>query len=478
VIEKEVRALLPAWTACALAIVASRYQIPELAYLGLPAYLVGAAGLGAWSIGHEYAYGTMASMLALPVQRRRWWTAKLAVLAPSLAALAALAAAFVVIDRGDRTFGAALFWLTALAALSLAPWITMLARSPLAGAVLTIGVVGMSIAAGDWIGVYLYGYTPEVDGFRRGFLWWMLGGSSALGAIGAWRTFAALQVADADHDLHLLVRFGTPTAAASRRRRRPLAALVLKELQLQQLAFVVAALYTAGNLAVWYLGRVVWGLDDVVGLLVALYIVTLPAVIGSLACAEERHFGTDQGQLLLPVNTSLQWLVKSAMAVCLAIVLGVLLPAALGYLLPREVHLGPTGHVVTMQTVFMVLGSLSVSLYVSTLARSGLAALMYSVGAIPAVGYFVTRVAYSIGASAFALVHPARPAHGQYAFIPAVGLSAPALAALLAAIVAMALPHYRSVDRRPGLAVFQAALAAAGIVVYEVVVNVVMALRQ
>ncbi|HEX4566058.1 MAG TPA: ABC transporter permease, partial [Vicinamibacterales bacterium] len=108
-IDKEVRALLPAWAACALAIVASRWQIEPFRYLGVPAYFVGTAGLGAWVMGHEYSHGTLASLLSIPVPRHRIWTAKLVVVAPLLAALAALGAFFVPVEFGDQKFGVALF---------------------------------------------------------------------------------------------------------------------------------------------------------------------------------------------------------------------------------------------------------------------------------------------------------------------------------------------------------------------------------
>jgi hypothetical protein len=477
VIEKEVRALLPTWTACALAIVASHYQAASLTYLGLPVYLVGAAGLGAWSAGHEYAYGTMTSMLTYPVPRRRWWLAKLAVLAPSLAALAALAAYFVVIDRGDRTLATALFWVTALAALCIAPWLTVLARSPLAGAVFTIGLVGGSIAAGDWIGTYRYGFTSEVDAFRRAFLLWTVGGLSAVGAVAGWSTFARLQIAgDRGHDWQLLA--GTSlSAAAPRRRRPPIVALVLKELRLQQLALAVAAVYALGNVVVLVLGR-----PDVYGvfeLLLALYVITVPALIGSLACAEERHLGTENSQLLLPIKASHQWFVKAATAIGLALIVALLLPAALIPLLPRDaVHVGPGGHLIATNTVLIVLGSVSVSLYLSTLARSGMTAMLYAIGVIPALGIFETRLGSWVGDRTFTLVHQARAAHAHHILIqPGVYFTIQSFVVFVLAIVALALPHYRYVDRRPGLVAVHAVLVLTGIVAYSAAVNVMMALR-
>ena len=156
-IAKEIRALLPAWLAAAAVLWVASLNVEPLRFFGVPLYFIGVAALGALSVGHEYAYGTLGLALTLPVPRRRIWAAKLAVLLPILAALALLAAWRVNVDRGDRTYGAALFWMPALAALSIPSWITMLTRSPLAGAVLTIGLVGSSMALGEWIGVYLHG---------------------------------------------------------------------------------------------------------------------------------------------------------------------------------------------------------------------------------------------------------------------------------------------------------------------------------
>ena len=477
-IEKEVRALLPAWAACALAIVASRYATPALVYLGLPLFLIGTAGLGAWSVGHEYAHATLIPMLALPVPRWRWWTVKLAVLAPALVTLAGLAAALVVIDRGDRTFGAALFWLPALAALCIAPWLTMLARNPLAGAVFTLALVGASMVLGDWIGTYRYGYTREVDDFRRVFMWWMLGGLSVVGAAAGWLTFSRLQVANGGaHDLPLPAWVQTAPTAGSRR-RPPLVALLVKELQLQQLTMVVAAGYAVVNLAILVLGHVSADVYLVFEVVVALYVTTMPALIGSLAGAEERHFGTHQSQLLMPMALWQQWFVKCAVAIALAVAVALLLPAALNMLLPLKAgRVGPAG-MVSPQAMMLVLVCATVSLYVSTLARSGMTAVMYSVVAIPALAIFTSRVATWFGDRAFELVHQARAPHLHHTqILPGPYFSFRTVAVFVVAVCVLALPHYRYVDRRPRLVALQAALVATGITAYAVAFNVWMALR-
>ena len=227
-INKEVRALLPAWAACALAIIASRWEVGPLPYLGVPAYFIGTAGLGAWIMGHEYSHGTVASLLTLPVPRRRVWAVKLAVAAPMLAALAVLAHQFVRLDQGDLKLSAALFVLPPLVELFVAPWLTIVTRSPLAGVVFTFAALGGSLAAGEWIGDWLYGFTNAVDAFRIAFMWWALGGLSAVGAILGWRTFATLEVHEGrGADVELPFAPGRTPAAAAVAGRRPLLRLIV-----------------------------------------------------------------------------------------------------------------------------------------------------------------------------------------------------------------------------------------------------------
>lgn len=477
-IAKEVRALLPAWTAAVLALVAGGRGVYPLSYLGVPLFFTAVAGMGAFSVGHEYVHGTLDSLLMAPVPRWRQWAAKTAVLLPMLATLAAIGASVITLDRGDRVFGTALFWLPALTALCVAPWMTMVTASPIAAAVFTLGLIGLSIAVGDWLGVSVYGFTAQVDEFRRGFMLWTLGALSAAGGLAGWLTFSRLQVAGhAARDLQLYARAAAPRVVA-RGRRPPLVALLGKELRLQQLAIGVAAVYTAGCIAVLLLRRSdVFGIFEV---LMALYIISVPALIGALACAEERHFGTLDSQLLLPVAAPTQWLVKTATAVALALVLALLVPAALLRLFPASVvHVGPDGRLVNGVSVVMVLGSVSVSLYVSTLARSGMAALMYSVAAIPGFAYVISRVGSWTGERAYAWVHQARAQHVHHTMLfgPGMIYSISIFAVFVAAVIALALPNYRYADRRPVLVACHATVLMAGVIGYSVALNVMMALR-
>ena len=96
-IGKELRALFPAWTAFAIALVVS------IAFSGTWSWLIfilGAVVLGALSIGHEYLHGTLSPWLALPVSRWQLVAAKLAALTPLLVSLAILATLGLIAANG------------------------------------------------------------------------------------------------------------------------------------------------------------------------------------------------------------------------------------------------------------------------------------------------------------------------------------------------------------------------------------------
>ncbi|HEX6465421.1 MAG TPA: hypothetical protein VFZ98_13250 [Vicinamibacterales bacterium] len=507
-IQKEARALLPAWTACALAILASRWQADPFSYLGVPAYLIGSAGVGAWGMGHEYADGTVTPLLTLPVPRGRIWAVKLATAAPMLAALAVLAWLVVPLDLGDLKLGAAMFVLPPIVALFVTPWLTMLTRSPLAGAVFTFAALGGSLALSEWIGVWLYGFTNAVDAFRVAFMWWALGGLSAAGAVLGWQTFATLEVREGhDADVQLPtalqpvalrpialrpIALGRTTAAAPVTRHDRLgrmAQMIVKELRIQQLSTVVAALW-----ALAYVITEVSGVRpmkaptessiDVLGVLTAFYSLVLPIVIGSLACAEERHFGTLDGQLLLPMRSSTQWIVKSATALGLAILLAQILPLVVTGVFGDRLLVRAYRNSNMAASLLMVLGVTSISLYVSTVAKSGIRALMGSIAATVAFGFVITKLLnQGLGGRVFLIAQAARRAQAHDGLIMMGGahlrhlFATYAPFALVMLMVALALPNFRYESRRPAIIAMHAAIMIAGVIAYDVAINVMMALK-
>jgi hypothetical protein len=378
-------------------------------------------------------------------------------------------------------FGAALFWLPALAAFCIAPWLTMLARSALAGAVFTMGIVGSSMALGEWIGIWRYGYTRDVDAFRVAFMWWALATLSCASAIGGWWTFSRLEMTgDRVGDVQLLTtQPGFTASGATVRRRHPILALVRKELRLQQLSLVVAAIYTAACF-----GVVLYGASNEAAMIFSaftvFYVVSLPAVIGSLAAGEEQQFGTHDAQLLLPMKASTQWAVKVGTVIALSLVLSVALPTLLTPLFPqRALHnmpIGLLGKILKPDVLVVIIAFASVSLYVSTLVRSGLMALMYSIGAILGLGYFTIRVAAGVWEQAYLLARAARGISPRPVYVTyGAGTLLVAAAGLVLLVLWLGLGNYRYSDRSPVRVALHAAIVGGAIAAYAMASGVVRA---
>ena len=160
-IEKEFRALLPVWAVCAAGLLASAMSLPlPIRSAGAAVYVLSCAALGALAFGHEYSHGTMALLLTQPIARRRIYLVKLGVLAVLLFALRALL--FVVpFPEGQSPFGPLLVSLPLLAALFLAPWLTLITRMPLAGAMFSLSLASLVLMTANWLvfGGLLFGRT-------------------------------------------------------------------------------------------------------------------------------------------------------------------------------------------------------------------------------------------------------------------------------------------------------------------------------
>ena len=351
---KEIRALFPAWMASLCAIGAAALIGPRNRALGLVAYSVGSVTLGALSIGHEYTNRTLAQLLSLPSSRRRLLLIKLGVLTAMLLTLAAVAWP-TVLRPGERQLVVA----TILCSLSLAPLLTMTSRNPLMGPVF-VGAMPM------WISV-----LSRLWGF--GIVWGVTLAVCVPAAVASWRLFMRLEAIEGrDPDLHLprwLRRAAPPNEAsvAPAYTRHPVWLLVKKELHLQQMTFAVAGVWVLIWIAISASTRIIPGFAGfplpVVGIL---YGGLLALLIGSIASGEERQMGTLEWQQLLPMAAWKQWAVKVVTILGVAGLLSFALPVMLaaGLVSINAWHAGAIA-VVTIG-----------SLYVSSLSRSGLRALM------------------------------------------------------------------------------------------------------
>ena len=470
-IEKEFRALLPVWTAAAVSMLAAS-TVDSLNGFGGPAYFVGAAVLGAMAIGHEYSHHTVGLLLALPVSRPRVLLTKLGVLAAMLSGLMAVGWATIPVVRWNAPFIMAFLCLPPLAALLITPWLTMISRSPVAGSVFTLSLAGILLVVGEWIGVARYGYSREVDAFRVTFMWWSVIALSATGAVMTWWTFSRLQAIEGrGAELDLAPRPGVEPHRLTRRHTGWL--LVKKELRIQQLAFAVGGLYVLGYVTATFSRTTPPRFEDAATVLTIMYAGLLAVLIGSMASAEERNWRTLESQLLLPMRSSRQWLVKSAVVLGLAFVLALGVPAVLISMLPPDPLAGPRiARQLFAPGTAIVLASLTVvSLYVSTLCSSGLWALMLSVPSAFGVFVFVMK----LGDLMQGVFYPfARRPDWQV-----VERSAALLAAVVIALVLrLALSNHQSSARGVWRTAGQAGIVAGAIAVAVTLVGLAGALSR
>ena len=382
-LRKELRALLPAWVgAVALVLIGAASTggvLEELAPMG---YLLGSFILGGLAFGHEYLNGTMPLALTQPVSRRQIYLAKMVVLALALGTLAVVSYWAVLAGLPERELPApvgrimAFLFLTPLLA---GPAMTIATRSAIAGTVLNGAPAGFIMVAAAIVGVYRFGWDERaITEFQSTLFWIVVPLYWVLSAVWGWIAFMRLEAVEGGGiDFNPFARLRTPRIEA--RRVHPIAALVAKELHLQQMVFVVAAGYAL--VAGLILMRP--SVDPrVIGILVPvtfMYAATLPILVGALASAEERQFGTHESQLLLPMAASRQWAVKVAVALTLSLVLAIGLP--LLALLPldaaRLAQVRADVKIWPMMVLIIVVAS--GSLYVSTLTKSGIRAMVLAV---------------------------------------------------------------------------------------------------
>jgi hypothetical protein len=343
--------------------------------------------LGSLAFGHEYTYRTLSLLLARPFGRGMAFAAKAAVLVPMVLVVTALAV--FVLQSGGRDLaravpggeGRALLVLFPLAAVCLAPFLSMVCRSVLAAIVFTIAICGIVIAVGEITGVALYGFRnpSAVRAFTLGFTWQAMLALSAAGAAGTWWLFMRLQALDGHPDVQLPV-WNRTSAGAGRRVRSPLATLLVKELRLQHMSFIVVALYVLVAVARWALQRLAPELPRIpVEALSAIYIVLLVLLIGSIAGAEERQLGTLPSQLLLPTPAWRQWTVKAATAIGLALLLAIALPAVMALIMASPDEPRHFASRLLREPLVGVVLLTSFSLYVATMSSSGVRAIVHTI---------------------------------------------------------------------------------------------------
>jgi hypothetical protein len=392
--SNELRALLPAWIigvlAASLAALThdqagaglTPLTLDAVHGLSLVACVAATMALGARSIGHEYTHRTLGLTLMLPVGRGRLFLIKLGVLA---ALVVPLAAFMWLLDLFESL--RVLPWLSAGAALFLAPAWTMLTRNQLAGATFAVSVPGVVLVVLAFL-YDLFDQSTSAERAAREIWAWLMIPMLAGGAVLGWRQFMRLQAIDGgvlEHHLEWWIR--TPRSA---RTERPLWLLVKKELNLQKMTLVLTALYIAVSMvAILYQARLEADpqAPAVIGVASAIYWLGLPVLIGALAAAEERQLGTLSWQLHLPKPVWQQWAVKAGTTFSLALLLAVGVPMLIARLFwPAQT---PNARMAIILVMVTTASSLFVSSVCATTVRAAIASLL----AIPAGLWLVVMTA-------------------------------------------------------------------------------------
>ena len=424
-LHKEGRALAPIWLGAVITMVVA--TAAEMLPIALLAFIAGAAALGVFSVGHEYAHRTLTTFLAQPLTRSRLLLSKILVLAPLLILLSLVATVMLQADGVERLFGGAaeragfgalegkavdeglvfrrqlaIVVMTPLLGLFVAPWMTMVCRNVMAGLVFTL-----SIPAGLWIAGQIaraasvnfdfvdleagnpFGYAPALTLMTVGLL-----SVIAVAAVHGRQLFVGLEALDAPRDLlpaairrlHRTGTAGTVRRGHGARRRSPLLLFVQKEVRLYGLAFALAALYVVGWIALWMAGAAAYLADDTFQGLAAMYGLFVALLVGAISTAEERALGTADTQRLQPWPFWKHSLAKLVTAGVVTLLLGHAVPTVLEEMLPLiqgSSRIGPdlglfrfylpnplNGAAATLLVTTLL------SCYVSTLSVGGLRALM------------------------------------------------------------------------------------------------------
>ena len=488
---KEVRALaLPSLTCVACMLVPAALDAPQfLGGISIPAYFLGTAALGALSIGHEYSARTLSLLLSLPARRERILAVKLGVLAAALLLLWFVARSFVfAIAHAPRAEQQMAALVPVLCGLFVAPCLTMACRNPIAGTVFTVAVPGILLVAGEFIGIAKYGPGHEMSAFRMAFVWFGTLGFCATGGVMSWWLFKRLEVIDGPGQHVRLPQWVRPQGSAgasaqSLTTRNPVWLLVRKELRIQQLPLVLAALYVLEWPAVlWLASTSNWTHGYVFSSLTILHTGLLSILIGTAASASEREMGTLEWQVLLPMTAAKQWAIKASVVLVLTVLLGLVLPIALLKVTSVPEALDPVSFPLTTAVAGVMLLATG-GLYVSSLCRSPLWALLMALPVVLGSTMFLrlafhsVRPASVIAAKQFVGMTAGggigRNTEAQITYAVTLAM----IGGLIAILLRFGFVNHRSTDRVASRVWKQAIVVAAVAMVTVIAVSIMGAIR-
>jgi len=406
--KKEVRAILPALVLGTLlgllAIFPMRNrELSDGNFISLPftftllLYPLACSAIGALAFGHDYIHRTLGSFLSLPVSRSGIWWMRL-----RISFLAMLPLAFLQL----ACFNSLVLWASfsgihvnmdrwylvlrvqaqsaavpMLSGLFLAPWLTLVSRSPLFGTIVSmilpfvLGLISTSLLVAG-------GFDQQETPWQPLRLIPMIVLSIVFGILG-WRKFKNLEVIDGE--IGAAARTSTKVLRAEQiRRQSPMLQLFKKNLMLLRMPILLAVL---GMLLTVFLNK------DQATLWTLVYPATIVVLIGAISSADERQLGVAEWQTLMPVAFWKQWTIKFVVTWLSALVAGVMLPLLILFLKTDELQKIGSGDFFQVGGVFIVasLGFITITLYVSSLCNSGLKALIAAILVNIGVAYMMIQ---------------------------------------------------------------------------------------
>ncbi|MGA9778344.1 MAG: hypothetical protein WBS33_08750, partial [Verrucomicrobiia bacterium] len=384
-VKKEIRLLLPAWIAAMLLAIASFLLtignvgtvLPDTpGDLQIFFLLLAATLLGIASFGQEFNSGTFTLLLSQPIERHRIWTIKTTVLAVAFASVLLTLLISWELHLFHFYFNWRVLWtilryvgLSALCAFvffSGGLWTTLSLRRTSEAFWLTLLTPVILMAMVFAISEYFHS-SDQVNNYvvPAVFLIYSLAGFF-------WARRLFLRAQDLQWTGGVIAipsrkKIAEGTTASSRRHHW-ISALVWKELQLQQVNILIAAVVLALHLASVVVRQVHPNFynPNVIGLLELIWVLWLamPLLIGSAAVAEEHRIGIVESQLCLPVSRRAQFVIKFFVGLVLSLVLGGLMP----FIVER-------GHDLNYYIFVVAAVIFFISFYASTLARTTLQAI-------------------------------------------------------------------------------------------------------
>ena len=337
---------------------------------------LGSLALGTQLFGQEFGNRTLGLLLSHPVRRRSVLLIKMGVLSAMVLSLAVASDVLRFADAADPhgLVQVRIALLFTLSGLLVAPCLTLLTRSSVAGFVFSIAVPGaIAVACELAATANLLSIDPEQFNDIR--LAGLSGGMLVISLAGAISTawmFTRVEAVEGGRAIGLAPAWRSTTSRTTVAPAHPIAQLVRKELHIQQMSFVVALLFVVASAGVGLFQYVTTKFrPELIETVATLYLMLLGVIAGSIPSAEERSLGTLQAQLLLPVSARTQWRVKAGVALGLVFALGLALPSLVLWMAGSATWWGRVWPAAATALILFT----SLSLFVSSISSNGIRAL-------------------------------------------------------------------------------------------------------